>query len=259
METAVAELARSGKALARVAVDKPLEVSRGTGHGKILDLEAGRRRLADYATPTRLEDWAGPVAGPGDIEKMFGTKPSTLHDWRKRGAVIGLLRGERKHVFPLTQFVDGRPVEGMGRITAIIGTPRTPWLWLTRQRVSETGETPLDRLKRDASRKSSRPPSSISADRGLAPETVAELAIRFEPHQYLRAMRRAHAATQPGMGVGQSRFASPDRSFMVLCIARDLPTAIAETIVRDRFEGTARSMPPRSARGPSRRFLPRRP
>ena len=73
----------------------------------------------------------------------------------------------------------------------------------------------------------------------LAPETVAELAIRFEPHQYLRAMRREHAATPLGMGVGQSRFASPDRSFLVLYIARDLPTAIAETIVRDRFEGTA--------------------
>ena len=147
METAVAELARPGKDLAPVAVDKPVEVSRGTGHGKILDLEAGRRRLADYATPTRLEEWAGQVAGPGDIEKMFGTKRSTLHDWHKRGAVIGLLKGERKHVFPLAQFVDGRPVEGMGRITAIIGNPRTAWLWLTRQHVSETGETPLDRLK----------------------------------------------------------------------------------------------------------------
>ncbi|MER9445746.1 RES family NAD+ phosphorylase [Mesorhizobium sp. M0340] len=39
------------------------------------------------------------------------------------------------------------------------------------------------------------------------------------------------------MGFGQSRFASPDRSFMVLYVARDLATAIAETIVRDRFEG----------------------
>ena len=71
----------------------------------------------------------------------------------------------------------------------------------------------------------------------LDPETVADLAIRFEPHNYLRAMRREHAATPLGVGFGQSRFTSPDRSFMVLYIARDLPTAIAETIIRDRFEG----------------------
>jgi hypothetical protein len=147
MENAVAELARPGKKPALVAGDKPVEISRGTGLGEILDAKDGRRRLADYATPMRLEDWASPVAGPGDIEKMFGTKRSTLHDWHKRGAVIGLLKGERKHVFPLAQFIDGRPVEGMAAVTAIIGNPRTAWLWLTRQHVNESGETPLDRLK----------------------------------------------------------------------------------------------------------------
>ncbi|WP_436285933.1 antitoxin Xre/MbcA/ParS-like domain-containing protein [Rhizobium sp. LjRoot258] len=53
------------------------------------------------------------------METRFGTKRSTLHDWQKRGAVIGLLRGERKHVFPIAQFVDGRPIEGMSEITKI--------------------------------------------------------------------------------------------------------------------------------------------
>ncbi|MER8824211.1 hypothetical protein NKH70_31480 [Mesorhizobium sp. M0991] len=147
VENVVTELARPSKILAPVEVEKPLEVSQGAGRGKVFDLEEGRLRLAEYATPTRLEDWAGPVAGPGEIEKMFGTKRSTLHDWQRRGAVIGLLKGERKHVFPLAQFVDGRPVEHMARITKIIGNPRATWLWLTQQHVSDTGETPLDRLK----------------------------------------------------------------------------------------------------------------
>lgn len=39
------------------------------------------------------------------------------------------------------------------------------------------------------------------------------------------------------MGFGHTRFSSPDRTFQLIYIARDLPTAIAETIVRDRFEG----------------------
>jgi hypothetical protein len=70
----------------------------------------------------------------------------------------------------------------------------------------------------------------------LDPKTVAELAIAFQPRSYLRVMPVAHAATPLGMGFGQTRFASLDSSFRLIYIARDLPTAIAETIVRDRFE-----------------------
>ena len=50
-------------------------------------------------------------------------------------------------------------------------------------------------------------------------------------------MPRRHSATPLGMGFGQTRFASPDNSFRLLYIASDLATGIAETIVRDRFEG----------------------
>lgn len=42
------------------------------------------------------------------------------------------------------------------------------------------------------------------------------------------------------MGFGQSRFAAPDRSFQLVYIARDIATALAETLVRDRFEGKVR-------------------
>lgn len=126
MEAAVADLAGKGeRPLTVLKIDRPVEVSQGAGMGDLLDIDEGRRRLTAYAVPSRIEDWAGPVAGPVEIEKMFGTKRSTLHDWQKRGAVIGLLKGERKHVFPLAQFVDGRPVKGMSDVTRIIGNPRT--------------------------------------------------------------------------------------------------------------------------------------
>lgn len=48
----------------------------------------------------------------------------------------------------------------------------------------------------------------------------------------------AHRSTPLGMGFGQSRFSSPNQMFRLLYAAYDLATAIAETIVRDRFEGT---------------------
>jgi len=148
IETAVVGVAAKHRAdLTELKIDKPVEVSKGAGLGKLVDIEEGRRRLARYATPVRLEDWAGPVAGPSEIERTFGTKRSTLHDWQKRGAIIGLLKGERKHVFPLAQFVDGRPVEGMPQITKIIGNPRVAWQWLIQPKPS-IGGTPLDTLKK---------------------------------------------------------------------------------------------------------------
>lgn len=151
IETAVAELAElAGQRrdeLVELRIETPEEVGTGLGLGELVDIEEGRRRLAEYATPARLEDWAGPVAGPSEIEKMFGTKRSTLHDWQKRGAIIGLLKGERKHVFPLAQFVDGRPVEGMPQVTKIIRNPRAAWQWLIRPKPS-IGGAPLDRLKK---------------------------------------------------------------------------------------------------------------
>lgn len=148
VEAVVVGLAKGvGRKLIELPVGKPVEVSQGAGLGQAVDLDEGRRRLAEFATLVRLEDWAGPVAGPGDIERMFGTKRSTLHDWQKRGAVIGLLKGERKHVFPLAQFVDGRPIEGMPQVTKIIGNPRVAWQWLIEAKPS-IGGTPLDRLKK---------------------------------------------------------------------------------------------------------------
>jgi hypothetical protein len=73
----------------------------------------------------------------------------------------------------------------------------------------------------------------------LDPLIVAELVVPFQPNAYLRVIPKAHAATPLGMGFGQTRFSAPDNSFRLVYIARDIATAIAETIVRDRFEGRA--------------------
>lgn len=72
---------------------------------------------------------------------------------------------------------------------------------------------------------------------------LASLTRRVEPSAYLRCTPIAHRATPLGMGYGKARFASPDDRFKLLYIAEDLPTSIAEAIIRDRFEGvTPREM-----------------
>lgn len=150
MVSALLELSSDAPA-ERIAIPEPkeIEVSKGTGFGELLSLEEGRRRLAEYATPIRLEEWAGQVAGPVELERDYDIRRSTLHNWQRRGAVIGLLKGERKHVFPLEQFVDGRPVEGLARIVEIAPSPRSAWFWLVQRSPLLAGKRPIDLLKQD--------------------------------------------------------------------------------------------------------------
>ena len=53
--------------------------------------------------------------------KSDSTLPDRLlNEWHRRGAVIGLLRGERKRVYPLAQFVDATgPMRGIGDVAKI--------------------------------------------------------------------------------------------------------------------------------------------
>jgi hypothetical protein len=73
----------------------------------------------------------------------------------------------------------------------------------------------------------------------LDPTILADLAVTFTPRSYVRVTPMAHAATPLGAGYGVTRFASPTRTFKVIYLGQDLTTSVAETIVRDRFQGKA--------------------
>ncbi len=69
---------------------------------------------------------------------------------------------------------------------------------------------------------------------------LADLAVDITPRAYVRVTPMAHAATPLGAGYGLTRFASPIKAFKVVYLAEDLTTAVAETLVRDRFQGRAK-------------------
>ncbi|MCT9000446.1 RES family NAD+ phosphorylase [Chelativorans intermedius] len=66
---------------------------------------------------------------------------------------------------------------------------------------------------------------------------LQQLVVRVRVDDYVRILGREHAATPLGMGFGKSRFSSPRGKFKLLYLAQDVKTAVAETIIRDRFEG----------------------
>jgi hypothetical protein len=61
--------------------------------------------------------------------------------------------------------------------------------------------------------------------------------VAFSPMAYCRIIPLAHKDTPLGTGPGEARFSSIEGDFHTLYAAVSLATAIAETIVRDRFEG----------------------
>lgn len=104
-------------------------------------------RPAADASAGRVTNWAGDVVGSSKLERDFGIARLTLHGWQKQHRVVSLLTGLRKHVFPVAQFVDGRPVEGLSEVIAAAGSPRAAWAWLVQLHSSFGAQTPLDRLK----------------------------------------------------------------------------------------------------------------
>ena len=124
----------------------------GDGLAEPLAPAEARRRLDAYGKSAPIEDWAGRVAGSTTLEREYGIARSTLHQWQQQGLVIGLLKGARHHSFPVAQFLDGRPVEGLGRVLRVIGSPRTTWLWLVEPHPELRNRPPLEVLKADGLR-----------------------------------------------------------------------------------------------------------
>lgn len=72
----------------------------------------------------------------------------------------------------------------------------------------------------------------------LHPDILQQLAVQVDVSNYVRILPRIYAASPLGMGFGLTRFSSPKNKFQLLYLAQNPMTAVAETIVRDRFEKT---------------------
>jgi hypothetical protein len=122
---------------------------------EVPELKPAEDRQMVRLTPTlvRPDDWAGPVAGPTLLERHYGMARSTLFRWQKRGEAISFRTGGKKHVFPLRQFVDGRPANGIADVIARFSDQKAAWRWLITPSNELGGDAPIDRLTRgDVSR-----------------------------------------------------------------------------------------------------------
>ena len=71
----------------------------------------------------------------------------SVHDWLKKGRIVGWRGARRGHVFPAGQLDErGRPFEGLDRLAGLFDDGYAAWVWLTTELSSLDGATPLTLL-----------------------------------------------------------------------------------------------------------------
>ncbi len=79
----IVEIAAEPEAAAqplKLVANAAAEVSQGAGLGRVLSPEEGKARIAEYATPTKVEDWAVPSRGRRNWSETLASpaQPCTL-------------------------------------------------------------------------------------------------------------------------------------------------------------------------------------
>ena len=107
--------------------------------------EAERRMSAHTreAAPERL-------LTSDELAARVGLKTrQSVHDWLRKGRIVGWQGARRGHLFPAGQLDDrGRPFDGLDRVVGLFGDGHAAWVWLTTELSSLDGATPLTLLAR---------------------------------------------------------------------------------------------------------------
>jgi len=124
----------------------PTEDLVGEGMGERVTYEEGLRRLREYSVDVDLETIAGPLAGAAEIERKLGIPLPMLAQWNEQKQVVALKGKEECSLYPLAQFVDGKPIDGTKEVLEFIPHPNTAWMWLIGLKPS-IGGMPLELLR----------------------------------------------------------------------------------------------------------------
>ena len=83
-----------------------------------------------------------------ELAERVGLKTrQSVHDWLKKGRIVGWRGARRGHVFPAGQLDGrGRPFDGLDRVSGLFDDGYAAWVWLTTELSSLDGATPLTLL-----------------------------------------------------------------------------------------------------------------
>ena len=111
---------------------------------RLVDGDEAARRLATRTREGGLEA----LLTSDELAARVGLKTrQSVHDWLKKGRIVGWRGAKRGYVFPADQFDErGRPLEGLDRVVGLFGDGYAAWAWLTTELSSLDGAKPLTLL-----------------------------------------------------------------------------------------------------------------
>ena len=138
-----AALAVAAEALWTKSTEKGVVVIRGTESRPVQKAETGRR-IAERTRMGKDED----LLTSEQFAARAGLKTrQSVHDWLRKGRIIGWQGAKRGYVFPARQFDErGQLLEGLDRITPLFEDGYAAWCWLSAPVTALDGAEPLDLL-----------------------------------------------------------------------------------------------------------------
>ncbi|MCY4549852.1 MAG: hypothetical protein OXC28_15910 [Defluviicoccus sp.] len=114
------------------------------GEPVLVDADAVAGRMAERVCEGAPET----LLTSDELAERVGLKTrQSVHDWLKKGRVLGWRGARRGHVFPAAQLDErGRPLNGLDRVAGLFDDGYAAWVWLTTPRPSLDGTTPLTLL-----------------------------------------------------------------------------------------------------------------
>ena len=110
----------------------------------LVDAEEAHRRMAERTREGAVEA----LLTSDELAARVGVKTrQSVHDWLKKGRIVGWRGARRGYVFPADQFDErGRPLEGLDRVVGQFADGYAAWAWLTTELASLDGAMPLTLL-----------------------------------------------------------------------------------------------------------------
>lgn len=129
---------------AQDAAEADVEVIRGE-QTLLADAETAAQRIAGRTRRGPEEE----LLTSDELASRAALKTrQSVHDWRRKGRIIGWQGAKRGYVFPAGQLDQrGQPLQGLDRIAVHFADGYAAWAWLTTPRASLDGATPLARLR----------------------------------------------------------------------------------------------------------------
>ena len=178
-----AALAVAADALSAKGTDKEIAVIRGSEPHLVQKSETGRR-IAERTRMGIRED----LLTSEQFAARAGLKTrQSVHDWLKKGRIVGWQGAKRGYFFPAGQFDErGQPLKGLDRITPQFEDGYAAWRWLTAPLAALDGRSRLPFFARD------KPHSLRLPQKGIFKATLREGRLRswapspaaaFGPHR----------------------------------------------------------------------------